>query len=53
MIWCSIMSNNIVTDQFNKKKLQDVCWKEFRKTWQNTISKIVNGGQGEIIQQKK
>jgi len=45
------MSNNFVTDQFNKIKLTGCALEKFSTTWQNKILKIVNGGLGETTQQ--
>jgi len=35
-----------------KQNLQDVRCKEFKTTWQNNISKTVNGGQGDHTAEK-
>jgi len=46
------MRINFATDQFNRTRLiarwkEQARWKEFITTWQNIISKVVNGGQAQ------
>jgi len=52
-IWCSICAITLLQINSTEQDLQGVRWREFRRTWQNKILKIVNGGQGETTRQDK